>query len=240
MVDESNTSQPSDFSTQEELRTFIEAKFPVQQQVVEVGPFQFDFLSVANPHDNMDCLMGEHVDGDYQWEPFWAQAWPSAQQLANWMLEQKIQGREDWTRMRVLDLGCGVGLNGCVAAAKNAKVTFADYAAPSLLFARYNSWPWRHHVECCELDWHKDVFSQSFDVILGADIVYEQRNWDALNRFFKLNLRSKGEIWLTEPGRDTGEDVQPYLESQGWNIFASTLGELDNGRPLRLLVLRAD
>lgn len=231
-------SSPDRFESADALREYLSEKFPTARQTLTVGPFEFDFLSVADPHDHMDALMGEEIDGDYQWEPFWAQAWPSADLLAQWMLDQDVRGLPDWSGSQVLDLGCGVGLNGCLAAAKNARVCFADYAEPSLLFATYNSWPWRHRVSTAVVDWHRDNLEQSFDVILGADIVYEERNWESLDRFFKAHLRSKGEVWLTEPGRETGEQVQPFLESRGWSVFPKDLATLDNGRPLRLLVLR--
>lgn len=229
---------PQEFDSADDLRAYLEQRFPTHRQMLRVGPLEFDFLSVADPHDHIDHLMGQEIDGDYQWEPFWAQAWPSADLLARWMLDQSIKGLPDWSGARVLDLGCGVGLNGCVAAAKHARVVFADYAEPSLLFAACNAWPWRHRIETQVLDWHQDVLDQSFDVILGADIVYEQRNWESLDRFFRQHLRSKGEVWLTEPGRDSGVQVQPFLEDRGWSVFPRDLATLDNGRPLRLLVLR--
>lgn len=232
--------RPEDFESDDQLREYLCRRFPTQRQNLTVGPYEFDFLAVADPHDHMESLMGEEVDGDYQWEPFWAQAWPSADLLARWMLDQNVRGKPDWSNAWVLDLGCGVGLNGCLAAAKNARVTFADYAEPSILFAALNSWPWRHRVDARVVDWHRDTLDQSYDVILGADIVYEQRNWESLDRIFRMHLRSKGEVWLTEPGRETGQQVQPFLEDRGWSVFPRELATLDNGRPLRLLVLRLE
>ena len=47
----------------------------------------------------------------------------------------------------VLDLGCGLGLTGIVAAAQQAQVLMGDNAVPSLLFAELNSWPWKDRIE---------------------------------------------------------------------------------------------
>ncbi|MDP1559812.1 MAG: methyltransferase domain-containing protein [Pirellulaceae bacterium] len=224
----------ADWSDRSALLDQLASRFPVAREVVEIGGLQLEIFSVANVHDQIDLLMGEVVGGDYQWEPFWAQAWPSARRLVDWMLEENR--RQSWAGRRVLDLGCGVGLCGCVAAAVGAEVTLADYAEPAVWFAAANAWPWRERASTIVFDWHKDVLSDKFDVILGADIVYEQRNWAALLRFFDSYLSDAGQIVLTEPGRDTGETFQNYLRPHGWRIESSVLSKLENNRPLRLLL----
>lgn len=210
--------------------------FPVAQDSIAVGDLQIEMVSVANPHDHIDRLMGNVVDGDFQWEPFWAQAWPSALELAHWM--HAPERRPQWAGQTVLDLGCGVGLCGCVAAALGSQVTLADYAEPAIWFAAANVWPWRERAEAFVIDWHHDQLPTKYDFILGADIVYEQRNWPALVKFFANHTTESGQIILTEPGRDTGETFQDYLRPHGWNITSSVLTTLPNGRPLRLLQAR--
>lgn len=224
----------ADWSERSALLDHLATRFPMAREVVEAGGLELEIFSVANVHDQIDLLMGDVVGGDYQWEPFWAQAWPSARRLADWMLEENR--RPSWVGRRVLDLGCGVGLCGCVAAAMGAAVTLADYAEPAVWFAAANAWPWRDRASTIVFDWHKDVLSDKFDVILGADIVYERRNWSALVKFFDSYLSDTGQVVLTEPGRDTGETFQNYLRTHGWRIESSVLSTLGNNRPLRLLL----
>lgn len=241
----------ADWSERSALLDYLAEKFPVAREKIrvpgrfdparEIGPehedpggIELEMVSVANPHDQIDHLMGEVVGGDFQWEPFWAQAWPSARRLAEWM--NADVRRSTWAGRRVLDLGCGVGLCGCVAAALGADVTLADYAEPAVWFAAANVWPWREHAQAVVFDWHQDRFTHKFDVILGADIVYEQRNWSALANFFAEYLTDDGQLVLTEPGRETGETFQVFLRSLGWRIEASVLTTLANNRPLRLLL----
>lgn len=224
----------ADWSDRSALLDFLVRRFPVDREVVEIADLQIEVFSVANPHDQIDRLMGDVVDGDFQWEPFWAQAWPSARRLSSWMLQE--ERRASWSGLRVLDLGCGVGLCGCIAATLGAKVTLADYAEPAMWFAALNAWPWREQVTAMVYNWHTDVFPEKFDVILGADIVYEQRNWSALAKFFDEYLVEGGQIILTEPGRETGETFQNYLRPHGWQITSTVLSQLENNRPLRLLL----
>jgi len=224
-----------DWTDREALVSDLASRFPLSRSYLEVAGQGLELLAVANPHDNIDVLMGEVVEGDFQWEPFWAQAWPSAVTLGQWMVSERPR---TWAGRRVLDLGCGVGVCGCLAASMGATVTLADYARPAVLFAAANVWPWRANAAARVVDWHHDRLGERFDVILGADIVYEQRNWDALQHFFLEHVAAGGELILTEPGRETGETFQTFLKLRGWELQVSVLKILDNGRPLRLLIAR--
>ena len=78
---------------------------------------------------------------------------------------------------QVLDLGCGMGLAGTVAAALGAHVLFADLEPPALLFAALNSLPWRDRIRTRRTNWRTDDLGQQFPLILGADILYEKQQW---------------------------------------------------------------
>ena len=64
--------------------------------------------------------------------PYWAELWPAAVAMAHYMTERlPLAGRRD------LELGCGLGLVGIVAALKGARVLSTDYEAAALAFARH-------------------------------------------------------------------------------------------------------
>src|SRR5438132_6911628 len=56
--------------------------------------------------------------------PYWAQLWPAARMLA------KVMVRENWgtdpRSVRVLEVGCGLGLAGIAALSRGLAVTFSD------------------------------------------------------------------------------------------------------------------
>src|SRR5690606_14791407 len=112
--------------------------------------------------------------------PYWAEIWDSARGIAQ-MLASDMDGQ--LAGRRVLDLGCGMGLVGTVAAMLGAKVTFADLESEALLFARYNTLPWHRQVRARQLNWRTDRLDDRFDLIIGADILYEQSQWKHLERF---------------------------------------------------------
>ena len=73
--------------------------------------------------------------------PYWAELWESAAGIATALTRRDLN-----PQTRVLDLGCGMGLAGTVAAALGAQVTFADLEPPALLFARLNSLPYAARI----------------------------------------------------------------------------------------------
>src|SRR5262249_21967021 len=122
--------------------------------------------------------------------PYWAELWESSRALAATMAdESRLQP------LRVLDLGCGMGLAGVAAAAVGHRVTLADLEPPALLFARLNTLGYEANVR--RVNWQTDNLKERFDLILGADIVYERSQWAYLHPFFLAHLAKCGTILLT-------------------------------------------
>src|SRR5262245_57765285 len=66
--------------------------------------------------------------------PYWAHLWTGALTLARYVAE-----RIECHDQSVLDLGCGLGLTGIVAALKGGKVVFTDKEPEALAFATVNA-----------------------------------------------------------------------------------------------------
>lgn len=63
--------------------------------------------------------------------PYWAELWPSAVALAHYVAKHlNLDGRH------ALEVGCGLGLVGVVAALQGARVLCTDYEEAALAFAR--------------------------------------------------------------------------------------------------------
>jgi predicted nicotinamide N-methyase len=81
--------------------------------------------------------------------------------------------------VRVLELGCGLGLPSLVAAARGAVVTATDWAKDAIELLRRNA-DRNHLVLRSEVhDW-REPWSEEFDLVLAADVLYEQRNVEPL------------------------------------------------------------
>ncbi len=140
-------------------------------------------------------------------------------------------------RLRVLDLGCGMGLTGAAAAAAGHRVLFADLERPALLFAALNSLPYRRRVRTRELDWRVDLLHEQFDLIIGADILYERSQWEYLEPFWRKHLCDGGTVLLGEPGRQSGDLFQPWIRSRGWSLEVMHHPVVTRTQPIRLFRL---
>jgi len=221
------------------LLTRIHRRYVTTTQTVRLGDLSFLFTRVADPDrvldqvaaeiDLRERLNGRRQDDQHLHLPYWAELWDSALAIGLHLV------RTPGLAARVLDLGCGMGLAGAAAAALGARVLFADLEKPALLFARLNALPWARRVRTRQLNWRVDRLEQRFDLILGADILYERGQWEYLEPFWRGHLASGGAVLLAEPGRQTGDLFLEWITSRGWRleVFFETVPTRD--KPVRLI-----
>ena len=212
---------------------------------MRVGQMHLTFTRIKEPdrvldqiveeEDRLERASGKRTSGDELHLPYWAELWDSSFGLG---LHLAGRGRMS-ASSNVLDLGCGMGLSGLVAAALGARVTLADLEAPALLFARLNTLPHRDRVRVRQLDWRRDRLDERFDLILGADVLYERAQWDHLEPFWRDHLTPRGSILLGEPGRQTGDMFAEWIKSRGWTLALAQQPVPTREKPVRIFELRA-
>jgi predicted nicotinamide N-methyase len=188
---------------------------------------------VAAEDDRREKVAGRRLAVDELHLPYWAELWDSALGLAHTLCADS----QSLTSLNVLDLGCGQGLTGAVAAALGARVLFADIETPPLLFAALNSLPWRGRVRTRRTNWRTDDLAETFDLILGADILYERAQWPFLEPFFRRHLAAAGQILLGEPGRPAGDDFPAWIASRAWSITRTDQPVPTREKPIRIFRL---
>ena len=124
-----------------------------------------------------------------------------------------------------------------MAAALGARVLFADLEPPALLFAMLNSAPWAGRVRTRRLNWQTDRLNERFDLILGADILYERKQWDHLEPFWREHLAPGGMVILGEPGRRTGELFIDWIRGRAWLLQSLKMPLETRSTPIRLFRL---
>lgn len=254
----------------------IHARYETRTQSIPLGRLTLPFTRVADPdrvldevadeEDRREKLSGRRLDGDCLHLPYWAELWDSAIGVSRW-LAGRVSG-EGWGAAlpnahrashpprptphapplppSVLDLGCGMGLAGTVAAALGARVLFADLEPAALLFARLNSLPYaaraggRPSVRARQLNWQTDRLNETSDLILGADILYERKQWDYLEPFWRAHVAPGGAVLLGEPGRATGDDFPTWVQGRGWSLTTLEQPVDTRERPIRLFRLTFD
>jgi len=190
-------------------------------------------FQVARLHElvDRDRLLRDDVVPE---PPYWAHLWIGARAVAKDLAEGgELRGR------RVLDLGCGLGLPGLVAAALGAEVWLVDREAAALEFvresARRNSLPNVHSVVA---DFTAVSLDVEFDVILGAELVYEPASYSPLAAFLDCHLHADGEIRLTDAFRADAQTFFEELRRRGFAGVRERRLEWEDGRPHGMFLWR--
>jgi predicted nicotinamide N-methyase len=136
-------------------------------ETLVVGGVELALLRPSSPEE----LIDETAFEDDEFLPYWAELWPASLALAAALPE--VAG------LRVVELGCGLGLPSLVAAARGAEVTATDWAADAVELLRDNAA--RNRLELCVevRDW-REPWDERFDLAVAADVLYEQRNVEPL------------------------------------------------------------
>ena len=222
----------------------IHRRFATVTDDVSFGPVRLAFTRVADPNRVLDEVAAEEdrrerTTGLRHAEPlhlpYWAELWDSGGGVAAFMVHRLAT---DLARRSVLDLGCGQGLLGCVAAALGARVTFADLEAPALLFAQLNAAPLGRRTIARRVNWQRDHLGRRFDLIVGADILYDRTQWAYLEPFWRAHLTDGGQVLLGEPGRPSGGMFLDWLKGRGWTVTESEQAVPTRERPIRIFQLR--
>ena len=129
--------------------------------------------------------------------PYWADVWESAIVLA-----EELAGL-DGRGLSLLELGCGLGLPGLVAARAGFAVTATDYEEPALEGVRYNAARLGFDsIVTGVLDWRRPPPDLGrFDRVVAADVLYEPHHAAALAGVIAATLAPDGTALVADPCR---------------------------------------
>ena len=172
-------------------------------------------LRILRPRDGdavLDELLAED-DPEEERLPFWTQLWPSGTALARAVAGRSLAGR------RVLELGCGLGLVSVAAALAGADVLAVDRSLEAVAFTAANAE--RNGATLatavCAFDQPEPLLAEApWDLVLAADVLYEQRNVPVLLWLLPRLAGPDGEVWLADPGRNGLERFLAGADATGW------------------------
>jgi predicted nicotinamide N-methyase len=224
----------------------IARRYDVVQRKLTIDKLRLNFAQVRDPDrvldrvvaeaDRREKLAGGQLPDDDLHLPYWAELWDSALAVGEYLCANHSALS---TQHSALDLGCGLGLAGTVAAALGHRVMLADMEPDALLFARLNCAPFAPRVRCRRVDWRRDRLNERFDLILGADVLYDKTQWEFLDAFWRAHLcgENGASVILGEPGRQTGDLFVNWIASRNWRLEQTLVQVPTREKPLRVFRL---
>jgi predicted nicotinamide N-methyase/GNAT superfamily N-acetyltransferase len=158
-------------------------------------------VRVLRPRDS-DALLSEEAFEQEEFLPYWADLWPSARMLAGRVAGRALRGA------RTLELGCGLGLPSIAAALAGGRVLATDWSADAVAAAAHNAVRNGVEIETAVVSWQQAdaiVERAPWDLVLGADLLYERRNVGQLLALLPQLVDGRGEVWIADPGRRAAE-----------------------------------
>jgi predicted nicotinamide N-methyase len=173
--------------------------------LVETGDLISETLSL--PHGELRLLRprdGAELpdDGGVEWAPlvpYWSVLWRSGLALGRELIGRRLDG------LRVVELGCGIGVPSLAASGSGAVVLATDASVEALELLACNASRNGLHVETARVDWASParlLARAPFDLVLAADVLYERAS---VAQLLKLLPRLAPRVLLADPGRPAAD-----------------------------------
>jgi predicted nicotinamide N-methyase len=237
MVLSSSWAQPIPYDARaaRTLREQLAARYDLVREAIAVAGRRFAITVVRDTNALLESIHAEEFARDERL-PYWAELWTSSLELARWSLKGGV-GRG----MRVLELGCGLGLVGIAAARAGGHVTMTDYEPDALAFARLNAadnLPQPSHgdgIRVAMLDWRDLYRGEQYGLVLGSDIVYDRSVFEPLLRCLQECLAPGGRAVMTDPDRAVGRAFLELAAQSGFDVTTVAVPTVRRGRTVTVL-----
>jgi predicted nicotinamide N-methyase len=166
-------------------------RLPLIEERIELAGRELTLLRPPSADD----LIDEDAFDEDEFLPYWAELWPSGLDLARVVAGLDVAGD------RVLELGAGLGLPSLAAALRGAEVLATDWADEAVALLRENAARNGIALRAERVRWDEPelvVREAPWDLVLGADVLYEERN---AHQLLELLPRLGGDVLIAEPGR---------------------------------------
>lgn len=151
--------------------------------------------------------------------PYWATLWPSARMLAKTVMREAWDTYAAPRPIRVLEVGCGLGLAGVACLARGLDVTFSDVDETALAFAAVNARLNGFDTFGTQLlDFLCPPDDVKYPVVIGSDLMYEERMVDALVAVLTAVLAPGGVCLIADPDRTAARIFKWKLQAAGYDV----------------------
>ena len=189
--------------------------YAVKFESVAVGAGAFTIRSLRDRQQYADPLGAAAAAGvsPAMW-PIFGLLWPSARVLADAMLAIDIEG------LRVLEVGCGLGLASLVLQRRRGDITASDCHPLAQAFLDANT----RLNDLAPLKYAGGAWARShpalgrFDLIIGSDVLYGRDHPEALAGFIERHAKPLAQVIIIDPNRGNRAAFTRRMQAQGYAL----------------------
>jgi hypothetical protein len=130
-------------------------------------------------------------------------------------------------------------LDAMVAAMRGARSLSTDWYPAAVEFSEWNARNLGLDMEACMVDWRDPPSAvldlAPFDLVVGADILYEARNGVALGMLIPALCGPSTEVIIADPRRPDARGFVEAMQSAGWSYRREDIpvpGRIDETGPI--------
>lgn len=167
--------------------------------------------------------------------PYWMHLWPGAMSLA------RIVARAPEVRpgALVLELGSGLALPSIAAAVRGATVVTTDRERPPLRLAVGSARRNGSRIRAVQMNFAQSAVRTQCDVLLGAEVSYDERQVPVLVDVAAHLLRGGGVAWFSDSVNAYRTAFAEGLRTAGFQVRIRSLREREEGRPVWVRLIEA-
>ncbi|MBF0456046.1 MAG: methyltransferase domain-containing protein [Magnetococcales bacterium] len=191
----------------------------IRYQTIEFGKMDIHIRSLRDRQEYSDPIGTAFDLGIYSssWSLFGV-IWASGELLAHLMSEYEIKG------LRILEVGCGIGLASLVLNHRSADITATDYHPEAETFLMENAKLNKDEsIPFLRANWSEEQDALGkFDLIIGSDLLYEMGHAKALSNFINRHANPGCKVILIDPGRSHHSKFSKRMIELGYSFSKSS------------------
>ena len=188
--------------------------YDIKMEEISIGGHDLKIRSLKDRQQFSDeqDIAGNRGVSSASWSHFGV-VWPCGIVLAQIISKLPLQG------LRILELGCGLGIASLVASRRGGDITASDHHPLAESFmsqnAVLNELP---GVKFAHGDWCTPITQLGkFNLIIGSDLLYERDQPALLSVFIDCHAASDAKIILCDPGRREAKRFNRLMVERGFS-----------------------
>lgn len=188
--------------------------YEVHTSTVRIGGLDYLIRALSDKQQFSDPLGEAERAGisSATW-PLFGVLWPAGLVLAEEMSAFPVAGK------RILEIGCGLGLSSLVLQRRGADITASDHHPLAGEFLAANAALNALPPPVLRLaQWAgPNPGLGRFDLLIGADILYEREHAVLVAGFIALHAQPRADVLITDPGRNHANALTRELQALGFS-----------------------